>query len=73
MDIRETTISKQSEYIKQLLKRNQQLEKALKDVTCERDNLEAINIVNSHRIDLLTKELKSYERRNMERRTTVRQ
>lgn len=56
MDIRETTISKQSEYIKQLLKRNQQLEKELTEVKLERDILQSIHIVNTHCIDVMQKE-----------------
>lgn len=56
MDIRETTIAKQSEYIKQLLKRNQQLERELAKVKFERDVLESINIVNTHCIDVMKRE-----------------
>lgn len=58
MDIRDTTIAKQSEYIKQLLKRNQQLEKELETVKFERDILQSINIVNTHCIDVMEKERK---------------
>ena len=58
MDIRDTTIAKQSEYIKQLLKRNQKLEKELETVKFERDALQSINIVNTHCIDVMKKERK---------------
>lgn len=55
MDIRDTTIAKQSDYIKQLLKKNQQLEKELETVKFERDTLQSINIVNTHCIDVMNK------------------
>lgn len=56
MDIRDITIAKQSDYIKQLLKQNQQLEKELETVKFERDILQSINIVNTHCIDVMKKE-----------------
>lgn len=56
MDIKDTTISKQSDYIKHLMKRNQQLEQELAKVKFERDVLESINIVNTHCIDVMKRE-----------------
>lgn len=53
MDILHTTIVKQSDYIKQLLKKSKQLEKELEEVKFERDILQSMNIVNTHCIDVM--------------------
>lgn len=56
MDILHTTIVKQSDYIKQLLKKSKQLEKELEEVKFERDMLKSMNIVNAHCIDVMKRE-----------------
>lgn len=70
MDILHTTIVKQSDYIKQLLKKTQQLEKELEEVKFERDILQSLNIVNTHCIDVMKKERNEIER-NMERYSSI--
>ena len=70
MDILHTTIVKQSDYIKQLLKKNKQLEKELEEVKFERDILQSMNIVNEHYIDVMKRERNEIER-NMERYSSI--
>ena len=70
MDILHTTIVKQSDYIKQLLKKCKQLEKELEEVKFERDMLQSMNIVNAHYIDVMKKERNEIER-NMERYSSI--
>ena len=70
MDILHTTIVKQSDYIKQLLKKCKQLEKELEEVKFERDTLQSMNIVNTHCIDVMKKERNKIER-NMERYSSI--
>lgn len=70
MDILHTTIVKQSDYIKQLLKKSKQLEKELEEVKFERDMLQSMNIVNAHYIDVMKKERNEIER-NMERYSSI--
>ena len=70
MNILHTTIVKQSDYIKQLLKKTQQLEKELEEVKFERDMLQSMNIVNAHYIDVMKKERNEIER-NMERYSSI--
>lgn len=70
MDILHTTIVKQSDYIKQLLKKSKQLEKELEEVKFERDMLQSMNIVNAHHIDVMKKERNEIER-NMERYSSI--
>lgn len=70
MDILHTTIVKQSDYIKQLLKKSKQLEKELEEVKFERDMLQSINIVNEHYIDVMKRERNEIER-NMERYSSI--
>ena len=70
MDILHTTIVKQSDYIKQLLKKSKQLEKELEEVKFERDMLQSMNIVNAHYIDVMKKEQNEIER-NMERYSSI--
>lgn len=70
MDILHTTIVKQSDYIKQLLKKSKQLEKELEEVKFERDMLQSMNIVNEHYIDVMKRERNEIER-NMERYSSI--
>lgn len=70
MDILHTTIVKQSDYIKQLLKKSKQLEKELEEVKFERDILQSMNIVNEHYIDVMKRERNEIER-NMERYSSI--